>query len=61
MVRLRRPGGAAISSATIGADAATAWGGRADAETLRFSLEDLAAPGLLEKLQSIVVHYDSAF
>jgi hypothetical protein len=54
MVRVRLPGDAAISSATIGA---TVWDKWADKETLLFSLEDLAQPGLHSKLQSIAVHY----
>ena len=58
MVRARLPGGAKITSATIGgAGAPTVWSGRADDATLTFTLHDLAQAGLVAQLQTIVVHY----
>ena len=55
MVRLRLPDGAKIGQVSIGAG--ELWTGRADSETLAFSLEEMAVPGLLLKLQSILVTY----
>ena len=46
-----------MTTATVGG---SAWAGRADSETLLFTLKDLAQDGLVSKLQSIEVKYAAA-